>query len=208
LEPVHVQHIVVPTSWVDAPGFEKACDSLPLAPRRACVAGATFNHEEESVAKWRGTAQGQQVRRHVKKYGINKWLALDEGFVCIAHCAQKPRCSSRQQYRRVDLKRACNLLQVIESDISHCAFDLAYVRAVKSTVLTQTFLREFPFYSQSTDVVGQPAAEPRVERFVIHCVHSRKSVGTPLVRLPRKHLLCILLPYMHLQSMWRDASKW
>lgn len=78
LAPYPALRIVLSTSWVDAIGFEAALNSLPLASLRARVVGATFNPEENLVAAWRSTPRGQQVRRHVKRYGIKKWLALDD----------------------------------------------------------------------------------------------------------------------------------
>ncbi|OAJ62826.1 hypothetical protein A6V36_20765 [Paraburkholderia ginsengiterrae] len=93
LAPYPELQIVLSTSWVEAIGFEAALNSLPLASLRARVIGSTFNPEEASVAAWRSTPRGQQVRRHVKRYGIKKWLALDdmrEGFEGVeghlVHC--------------------------------------------------------------------------------------------------------------------------
>jgi hypothetical protein len=78
LAPYPALQIVLSTSWVEAIGFEGALNSLPLASLRARLVGATFNPAEDSVATWRSTTRGHQVRRNVKKHGIKNWLALDD----------------------------------------------------------------------------------------------------------------------------------
>lgn len=78
LTPYPELQLVLSTSWVEAIGFEAALNSLPLASLRARVIGSTFNPEEVSVAAWRNTPRGQQVRRHVRRHGIKRWLALDD----------------------------------------------------------------------------------------------------------------------------------
>ncbi|SKC68908.1 HAD domain-containing protein [Paraburkholderia hospita] len=93
LAPYPALQIVLSTSWVEAIGFEAARDSLPFSSLRARVVGATFNPKENFARAWREIPRGQQVRRHVTRYGIEKWLALDdmrEGFEGVeghlVHC--------------------------------------------------------------------------------------------------------------------------
>jgi HAD domain in Swiss Army Knife RNA repair proteins len=95
LVPYPALRIVLSTSWVQALGFEPARDSLPLASLRARVVGATFNPEENLERAWRETPRGQQVRRHAERYGIKRWLAIDDmraGFdgyeTHLVHCQQ------------------------------------------------------------------------------------------------------------------------
>jgi hypothetical protein len=78
LTPYPALQIVLSTSWVEAIGFEAALKSLPLASLRARVVGSTFSPEEDFMGTWRDIPRGQQVRRHVQRYGIKKWLALDD----------------------------------------------------------------------------------------------------------------------------------
>jgi hypothetical protein len=93
LAPYPALQIVLSTSWVEAIGFEAALNSLPLASLRARVVGSTFNPEEDLIRTWREIPRGQQVRRHVQRHGIKRWLALDdmrEGFEGVesqlVHC--------------------------------------------------------------------------------------------------------------------------
>lgn len=78
LAPYPALRIVLSTSWVETLGFEPARDSLPLSSLRARVVSSTFNPEEDRLQTWRGIPRGQQVRRHVRRHGIKKWLALDD----------------------------------------------------------------------------------------------------------------------------------
>jgi hypothetical protein len=93
LAPYPALRIVLSTSWVEAIGFEAARDGLPLSSLRARVVGATFNPKENFAWAWREISRGQQVRHHVTRYGIKKWLALGdmrEGFegveARLVHC--------------------------------------------------------------------------------------------------------------------------
>lgn len=95
LAPYPALQIVLSTSWVEVLGFEEARDSLPLASLRARVVGATFNPEEHLMRAWREIPRGQQVRRHAERYGIKRWLAIDDmraGFdgyeTHLVHCQQ------------------------------------------------------------------------------------------------------------------------
>lgn len=93
LAPYPALRIVLSTSWVEALGFATARESPPIASLRARVVGSTFNPKEDRLQTWREIRRGQQVRRHVKRYGIKKWLTLDdmsEGFegveARLVHC--------------------------------------------------------------------------------------------------------------------------
>ncbi|WP_246216910.1 HAD domain-containing protein [Paraburkholderia panacisoli] len=93
LAPYPALQIVLSTSWVEAIGFEAALNSLPFASLRARVVGSTFSRGEDFLGAWREIPRGQQVRRHVRRHGIKKWMALDdmrEGFEGVeghlVHC--------------------------------------------------------------------------------------------------------------------------
>lgn len=93
LAPYPALQIVLSTSWVAAVGFATARESLPIASLRGRVVGSTFNPEEDRLQIWREIPRGQQVRRHVRRHGIKRWLALDdmrEGFEGVeghlVHC--------------------------------------------------------------------------------------------------------------------------
>jgi hypothetical protein len=95
VQPYPSLKIVLSTSWVEAIGFEAARDRLPFSSLHARAVGATFNPTENFARTWREIPRGQQVRRRVTRYGIKKWLALDdmrEGFEGVeghfVHCQQ------------------------------------------------------------------------------------------------------------------------
>ncbi|UXY16641.1 HAD domain-containing protein [Chitiniphilus purpureus] len=95
LRPYPAVEIVLSTSWVPHLGFEAAVRALPVEALRRRVTGSTFEPQLDDARAFLALLRGQQVLLHVKRYGIQSWLAIDdrsEGFEgCrqrLVHCQQ------------------------------------------------------------------------------------------------------------------------
>ncbi|WP_148714715.1 HAD domain-containing protein [Chitinolyticbacter meiyuanensis] len=95
LRPYSAVEIVLSTSWVPHLGFEQAVRALPLETLRRRVTGSTFEPQLDGPLTFLTLLRGQQVLLHVKRHGIQSWLAIDDqslGFEgCrdrLVHCQQ------------------------------------------------------------------------------------------------------------------------
>lgn len=95
VRPYPTLQIVLSTSWVEVLGFDEARAQLPIASLRARVVDCTYHPNSEFVASWSTMPRGQQVLRHVRRHGIQRWLAIDDmraGFegneAHLIHCQQ------------------------------------------------------------------------------------------------------------------------
>lgn len=87
--------IVLSTSWVQELGFTETRNRIPLSSLRARVVGATYDPGDETPSTWSAMSRGSQVLRHVRCYGLKRWLAIDDdrtGFdgyeAHLIHCQQ------------------------------------------------------------------------------------------------------------------------
>jgi hypothetical protein len=78
LAPYPAIQIVLSTSWVEVFGFEVARDSIPIFSLRSRVIDSTFNPDKDLSHVSSQTPRGRQIRRHVKTFRIERWLALDD----------------------------------------------------------------------------------------------------------------------------------
>lgn len=93
LEPYPDVRIVLSSDWVEAFGFERARDALPLASLRERVIASTRTDDESDELAFSSLKRGQQVLRYVARHKVKSWLALDDrkdGFeTCmlnLVHC--------------------------------------------------------------------------------------------------------------------------
>lgn len=93
LEPYPEVLIVLSTDWVEAVGFERARDALPIASLRERVIGATRMDSGLDELAFSSLTRGQQILRYVARHRLTSWLALDDrrdGFATcmlnLVHC--------------------------------------------------------------------------------------------------------------------------
>lgn len=79
----HRVQIVLSTSWVPNQGIHQAKSYLPASLQKLVV-GATWEPELEELDEmdWRRLSRYQQIIRHVYRYGIKHWLAIDDDNNC------------------------------------------------------------------------------------------------------------------------------
>ncbi|MGT2469317.1 HAD domain-containing protein [Paraburkholderia terrae] len=70
--------IVLSTSWVQELGFTETRNRIPLSSLRARVVGATYDPDDETASMWSAMSRGSQVLHHVRRYGLKRWLAIDD----------------------------------------------------------------------------------------------------------------------------------
>ncbi|WP_244207399.1 HAD domain-containing protein [Paraburkholderia fungorum] len=78
LEPYPDVEIVLSTSWVEALGFRRARDALPVKALRDRIVGATYHSQYYDAHRWAEIARGQQVLRYVNRHHLVEWLAIDD----------------------------------------------------------------------------------------------------------------------------------
>ncbi|WP_408181400.1 MULTISPECIES: HAD domain-containing protein [unclassified Paraburkholderia] len=78
LAPYRDVAIVLSTSWVQELGFEETRSRFPIASLRARIVDSTYHPEDGPVSEWSKIPRGAQVLRHVRRYGLNRWLAIDD----------------------------------------------------------------------------------------------------------------------------------
>jgi hypothetical protein len=78
IRPYSQLEIVLSSSWVEALGFRRARDSLPLPELRKKVTGATYHSKYYDADVWNQISRGQQVMRYVNRHHLTRWLAIDD----------------------------------------------------------------------------------------------------------------------------------
>ncbi len=84
LAPYPAVRIVLSTSWVPTLGFDQSKARLP-AGLQARIIGATYHSSMDAPTPWggpsidwRGMARHQQILRHVRRHGVQDWIAIDD----------------------------------------------------------------------------------------------------------------------------------
>lgn len=101
--------LVLSTTWVQALGYTRARDFLPLSSLRSRVVGATYHSRADDARYWLDIPRGRQVLKYVERHRLEKWVALDDradGFE--EHAEHLVLC---EEYEGLGAEGMCEMLE-------------------------------------------------------------------------------------------------